>query len=164
MKRLLLLTLLLSLPGCTTLRGMQPKAEQRHDAGRKLTAALKELEQGRATAAVIMLEEVVAEPGVKGVTDEALFRMSVLRLHSEDKDGVSPASRYLERLRKEYPDSVWTQQARPLLDYLHAAADIKKQNRNLKATNNTLSKENKELHQSIERLKNLDLQLERKSR
>ena len=55
------------------------------------------------------------------------------------------------------------QQSRPLLDFLNAAADMKKQNRNLKKLNSSLTKDNKELHQNIERLKKLDMQLERKS-
>jgi hypothetical protein len=165
MKRLLLLSLLLLFPaGCTTFKEMQSSAVHRYDARRKLSSALKDLEQGRAAAASFTLEEIVAEPGIKGITDEALFRLSLLKLHDEEKDGVSPAVRYLERLRHEYADSVWMLQSRPLLDFLNAAADVKKQNRNLKNLNNSLTKDNKELHQNIDRLKKLDLQLERKTR
>jgi len=165
MKCLLLLPLLLLfLAGCTTFKEMQSTAAHRDDARRKLSSALKDLEQGRIPAASFTLEEIVAKPGIKGVTDEALFRLSLLKLHVEEKDGVPPAIRYLERLRHEYADSVWTLQSRPLLDFLTAAADVKKQNRNLKNLNSSLTKDNKELHQNIERLKKLDLQLELKTR
>ena len=119
---------------------------------------------GRAAAAVTILEALVTEPGVKGVTDEALFRLSLLKLSHEEKDGSLTAIRYLERLRTEYRDSVWTQQAKPLLDFLTGVADMKKQNRNLKNSNTSLSRDNKELRLSIERLKELDLQLEQRPR
>ncbi len=161
---ILLFLLLSSLAGCSTLKGLPSGVLHRYDAGRKLSSALQEEEQGRSTAAIAILEELIAEPGIKGVTDEALFRLSVLKLHSEEKDGSLPAIRYLERLRHDYRDSVWSQQAKPLLDSLYAVADLKKQTRNLKNINGSLARDNKELRQSIERLKSLDMQLERKTR
>jgi hypothetical protein len=165
MKQLLFLSLLLlSLAGCTAFKEMQTTVVNRYDVSTKLSAAVKELEQGRTTVAATILEALVAEPGVKGVTDEALFRLSLLRLPHEEKDGSMPSILYLERLRRDYRDSVWTQQSKPLLDLLHGIADIKKQNRSLKSLNSSLTKDNKELLQNIERLKNLDIQLERKSR
>ena len=165
MKNFILLCLLLfSLSGCTTFKEMRTTVVNRYDVSMKLSAALNELEQGRTTAAATILEALVAEPGVKGVTDEALFRLSLLKLHNEDKDGAMPSIHYLERLRRDYRDSIWTQQSKPLLDLLHGIADIKKQNRNLKTVNSSLTKDNKELLLNIERLKNLDIQLERKSR
>ncbi|GFO53947.1 hypothetical protein GMSM_09540 [Geomonas sp. Red276] len=109
-----------------------------------------------------MLEKVVAEPGSKGVTDEALFRLSILTLGPGEKRRTA-SIRYLERLRREYPASKWTEQARPLLDYLKGVSDLAKQNQNLKTHNLSLSKENKELHRNINRLKNLDLQTEHKT-
>lgn len=169
----LVMLLLLGLAGCSTVKGTTPPVPVRPaespkppspDARQKLSSALRELEHGRRTAAADILEELIAEPGVKGVTDEALFRLSILKLIYVGKDGVAHSIRYLERLGKEYGDSPWTQQARPLLEFLHAAADISYQNRSLKAQNSSLSKENKELHKSIKRLKNLDLQMERNVR
>jgi len=165
MKHLILVTLLLfSLAGCTTFKQMQSTVVNRYDASQKLSSALSELEQGRAAAATTILEALVAEPGVKGVTDEALFRLSLLNLLHEEKDGSMSSIHYLERLRREYRKSNWTQQAKPLHDYLTGIAEIKKQNRNLKILNISLTKDNKELLQSIERLKNLDIELERKAR
>jgi len=186
MKQLILLTLLLlCLAGCTTFKEVQATVVGRYDANMKLSSALSELEQGRTAAAASILEAIIAEPGVKGVTDEALFRLSLLRLQHEEKDGSMTAIHYLERLRRDYRDSDWAQQARPLHDFLNGIADIKKQNRNLKILNISLTKDNKELLQNnerlknlnisltkdnkellqnIERLKNLDIQLERKAR
>lgn len=165
MKQLLLLLLLLfGLSACTTVKEMKSTVVNRYDAGRQLSSALRELEQGRPIAAIAIMEELVAAPGVKGVTDEGLFRLSVLKLLSADKDGAPAAIRYLERLRVEYRDSVWTQQAQPLLEFLKGAAETQKTNRTLKSSNSSLSRDNRELRKSIERLKNLDIQLERKIR
>ena len=182
MKQLvLIIVVLLGLAGCSTFKETAPPANEttastvpgrsddspkppRSDASRKLSSALQKLEQGRRTAAITILEEIIAEPGVKGVTDEALFRLGVLKLFYKEKDGSASSIPYLERLGKEYGDSPWTQQAKPLLEFLYAVADMNYQNRNLKAQNSSLSKENKELHKSINRLKNLDLQMERNAR
>lgn len=164
MKRLIFLTLLLlSLSGCTTFTEMQKTFVTRYDANTKLSSALSELDQGRTASATTILEALVAEPGIRGITDEALFRLSLLKLHDE-RDGSMSSIHLLERLRRDYRDSTWTQQAKPLHDFLNGIADIKKQNRNLKILNISLSKDNKELLQNIERLKNLDIQLERKAR
>ncbi len=172
MKPLVLITLLLiGLAGCSTFRGTtapdrtgeSPKLS-RSEASRKLSAALQELEQGRKAAAMAILEEIVAGSGAKGVTDEALFRLSVLKLHNGEKDESASAIRYLERLRREYGESVWAMQAKPLLAHLYAVADINAQNRSLKTQNSSLSKENKELHKNIKRLKSLEVQMERNSR
>ena len=164
MKQLLLTTLLLLvLAGCATVKEM-PTGSDHKVPSQKLSTALHELEKDRRVADIPILEDLVAEPGIKGVTDEALFRLSVLNLFQEEKDGLVTSIGYLERLRHEYADSSWTQQSKPLLDLLNSVAALKKQNRNLRNVNNSLSKENKELHQSIKRLKNLDLQMERKSR
>jgi hypothetical protein len=174
MKRLLLITfLLLGLAGCSAFKettstapnrtGKSPKLS-RSEASQKLSSALQELEQGRQTAAMVILEEIVAGSSVKGVTDEALFRLSVLKLLNAEKDESDSSIRYLERLRREYRDSAWAMQAKPLLAYLYAAADMNNQNRNLRAHNSSLSKENKELHKSLNRLKSLEVQMERNSR
>ncbi|HEY6838389.1 MAG TPA: hypothetical protein VI389_06580 [Geobacteraceae bacterium] len=170
---LLIIVLLLCLAGCSTLKETTPPvpprpaespAPPRPDASQELSSALQELGHGKRTAATTILEELVVKPEVKGITDEALFRLSILKLSTTEKDGAASSIRYLERLRKEYPDSRWALQAKPLLDYLYAVADMSSQNRNLKAHNSSLAKENKELHKSIKRLKTLDLQMERNVR
>lgn len=164
MKRITLLTLLiLSLIGCSTFKEMQSSLVNNYSASQKLSSALQALDQGKSAAAISILEGIITEPGVNGVTDEALFRLSVLKLSYEDNDGTLPSVRYLERLRYVYPGSSWAQQAKPLLELLKGVAEIKKQNRNLKILNISLTKDNKEMHQNIEKLKNLDIQLERKA-
>ena len=77
----------------------------------------------------------------------------------------------LERLQKEYPSSSWARTAWPLMEFLETGEELRRQNRNLKNLNQSLTKENKELHQNIkeqnlnlERLKNLDLELEQKTK
>ena len=163
MKRIIPLTLMiLSLTGCSTLKEMQSSFENRYEANLKLSSALQALEQGKSAAAISILEKLITEPGVNGVTDEALFRLSVLKLSYEDDDGTIPSVRYLEQLQRDYRNSNWAQQAKPLLEFLKEFTALKKQNRNLKILNISLTKDNKDMHQSIERLKNLDMQLERK--
>jgi outer membrane protein assembly factor BamD (BamD/ComL family) len=163
MKQFIPLTLMiLSLAGCATFKDMQSSLAGSYEANRKLSSARQALEQGKSATAISILEGIVTEPAVKGVTDEALFRLSVLKLDYEDKDGTLPSLRHLERLRYEYPESSWVQYAKPLIELLKGASEIKKQNRNLKILNISLTKDNKEMRQSIERLKNLDMQLERK--
>jgi len=164
MKQFIILTLMiLSLVGCASLKEMQSSLVNNYEANRKLSSALQSLDQGKSAVAISVLEGIVTEPGVRGVTDEALFRLSVLKLSYEDDDGTLPSVRYLERLRYEYSDSSWAQQAKPLLEYLKEVTAIKKQNRNLKILNISLTKDNKDMHRSIEKLKNLDIQLERKT-
>jgi hypothetical protein len=173
MNRLLLITILfVCLAGCATSKGkLTPPPSNRNQASGDLSAALHELERGRQEAAIALLEKVVAEPGVRGVTDEALFRLSVLNLSQDEKLRVSTSIRYLERLEKEYGDSKWTQQGKPLLLLLNDFVQVEKRNHDLKQLNISLSKqnaalskENKELHQSINRLKDFDLKMERERR
>lgn len=122
-----------------------------------------EMERGRYPAAIAIFEEIIAEPGVNGITDEAMFRVSLLKLLYDEKDGTSSSLRYLELLRSYFPESIWTQQSKPLYEFVKGAVEVRKQNRNLKIHNLSLTRDNKELHQSIDRLKSLDMKLERKA-
>jgi len=165
MNRIILLALMiLSLIGCSTLNEIQSSLVNKYSAPLKLSAALQAIEQGKSAAAISILEEIITEPGVNGVTDEALFRLSLLKLPHENDDGTRPSVRYLERLQHYYPDSDWTQQSKPLLEFLKEYTAVKRQNRNLRILNISLTKDNNDMHQSLERLKNLDMQLERKSK
>ena len=69
-----------------------------------------------------------------------------------------------KRLKKEYPASPWTVQATPLLELIGVAEELRHQNRNFKAANQSLTKEINELNKNLEQLKHLDLELEQKSR
>jgi hypothetical protein len=136
----------------------------------KLARAIESLRRGNPAFATGLLEEVCAEPALSGVTDEALFRLALLTIDSEPtKEEIAETLLYLDRLRKEYPDSPWTAQAAPLGDLLTDLAqklrkteELRRQVKSVKELNLSLSRENKELRLNIERLKNLDLELERK--
>jgi hypothetical protein len=172
MKRLAALMLLTTLAtGCASARkavGVPYGQSQ----GRKLTAAVQLLERGDTREATNTLAAICAEPGVQGVTDEALFRLALLRLGSDtEKDGPPSARETAERLQREYPTSAWSRQAAPLLELLASTSDLLRANHNLKSLNLSLSQENEgltregnELRERLEKLKHLDLELEDKSR
>ncbi|NVN98505.1 MAG: hypothetical protein HXX17_04205 [Geobacteraceae bacterium] len=163
MKRLVLIVFFgVGLLGCSTFNGPTSSIISRYEANRKLSSAIQEVERGRYSAAIAIFEEIIAEPGINGVTDEALFRVSLLKLLYEEKDGGVSSLRYLEMLRSYFPESSWTQQSKTLYEFVKGAVEAKKQNRNLKIHNLSLTKDNKDLHQSIDRLKSLDMKLERK--
>jgi hypothetical protein len=137
--------------------------------GRRLAAAVALLEKGEPGEAGNLLASVCAEPGVPGVTDEALFRLALLRLKTETEDEA--ARQTVERLQKEYPTSPWSRQAAPLLELLASQRELLRANSNLKSQNLSLSQEKAELTRErdelrarLEKLKNLDLELEKKSR
>lgn len=138
----------------------------------KLTAAVRALEAGDATEAGNILATICEEAPVPGVTDEALFQLALLRLRlGAEKDEPDSARPMLERLREEYPASVWTRQAAALLGLLdsriallRANHDLRIRNLSLSSENAELSREGKELLERLERLKSLDVELDQRSR
>jgi hypothetical protein len=160
-KQFLIIILAFELGGCATLTkpgGPFYRSEQE----KKLAKAVKFQEQGKISAATELLTALTAEPGVAGVTDEALFRLSLIHLVAGlEKNGVLLAQHDLARLRREYPTSSWTPPAANLAEYMVATDDVRQQNRKLKELNSSLTKENKDLSQSIEKLKTLELELGR---
>lgn len=168
--------LLILLSGCAT-TGPGGSLLTRLSEGRRLSEAIDHLEKGNLDAAATALETITRQPAVSGITDEALFRLALIRLPN-GKDGSSQTTALLERLIRDYPGSPWTKQGVPLLEYVSSIDDARKQARNLRilnlslnrdnkelrATNQNLVRENKELHQNIEKLKHLDIELEKKSR
>ncbi len=145
-KLILIMTTVLALSGCATLAkpgGMLYRSGQEE----KLAKAQTLLKHGKTSAATKLLTEVSVEPGVPGVTDEALIRLGLLRLAAGQQ-----GRRDLERLTREYPTSSWAPLAANLISYLDAADDAREQNRKL-------SRDNKELRQSIEQLKSLELEM-----
>jgi hypothetical protein len=158
---------------------MDESLSYRQNQGKKLAAAIKLQNEGKLSSAVEALIALCAERGVPGVTDEALFRLTLLYLGSgleNDKDSLQLAQQNIERLRKDYPSSSWTGMVGPVAELLITAAELRRQNQSCKAQNQTLSKENQslsketqslsketqELRQNIEKLKRLDLELEQK--
>jgi len=111
----------------------------------QLAQAVELIEQGKSAEATDALAKISSTTTTPGVTDEALFRLSLLYL----KPGATVKARHtLERLRSEYPGSTWSRQSAPLYEYLTRTRN--------------LEKENRELRLSIDRLKLLDLELEQK--
>lgn len=109
-------------------------------------------------------EEIIARPPQSGVTDEALFRLALHNLRGNSREGSAKAQHLLNRLAKEYPQSSWNLWGQSINDLLDTLNDQRRLISNLRNQNQTLSKETKELHQTIERLKSLDLELEKKNR
>lgn len=127
--------------------------------------ALGHLRSGNETDARNELERVVAAPPLAGVSDEALFRLALLVLRDSGDKGLQHALQLLARLKNDFPGSAWTHQAAPLEDLLESTRNLRARQRELRTLreqNLSLSRDNKELRQSIERLKNLDMELELK--
>ena len=135
------------------------------DQERRFAGALEFLRAGKEQEARDLLELVVAGTPRSGMTDEALFRLSLLYLRDDSGKGTVRAQEMLERLISEFPRSIWAQQASPLAAYLAGVRTLRDKQREvktLKELNLSLSRDNREMRQSIERLKNLDLELEKK--
>lgn len=128
---------------------------------RNLAGALEYLRKGNEHGARDLLERVCEAPSLGGVTDDALFRLSLLNL----RDDSAKSQALLERLKNEFPHSIWAYQAAPLTSYLSGIKTLRDRQREMKTLrdlNLSLSRDNRELRQTIERLKNLDIELEQK--
>jgi hypothetical protein len=154
----------LTLSGCATLT--HPGGILYHSGQeKKLDRSVQMLQQGKTSAAEELLVAVCNEPGVPGVTDQALFRLSLLRLRTgQEKNGTVKAGHYLERLQKEYPASTWMPYASVLKELQASMDNMQQQLKNMNESNLSLTKENRELRQRIEKLKNLELELGKEHR
>ena len=152
----------------------------------KLTDAVSALENGNEPAAKRMLADICSGPKVDGVTDEAMFRLTLLELRQYDEpEGMEQIQGRLKRLRAEYPSSPWTKQIWPLMEYISSAEgarndlrttkvrnsglakenrELRLSNQQLQSSNQTLTRENRELNQRIDKLKELDIKLELKNK
>lgn len=173
----LFLGLALCLGGCATTK---PKTEKPPNAGllqryaevRRLSSAVGFIEKGDTAQAIKLLETICNGSPAPGITDEALFRLALLTMKPSAERPASPQGvQYLKRLKKEYPASPWTTQAAPLVELVNSAEELKRQNRNYRSSNQTLTREINELNKtiaernkSIEELKHLDLEIEKKTR
>lgn len=158
MKRFIALTAVLAATaGCTSFPGGIG------DAG-NLSRATTLIREGKDAAARRELAPL-ASSAASGVGDKALFLLSLLYLRD---DGDYPKARQaLERLQKEHPKSEWAPHAATLISLLadaRAADDLRRQLKSLKEANYSLTRENKELRLNIDKLKTLDLELEKKVR
>lgn len=132
---------------------------------RRFATALEMLRVGNELAARELFERVIEEPARNGITDEALFRLAILTLRDEGTKGSQRSLELIERLKNEFPQSIWTNQSAALGVYLSgvkALRDKQREIKTLKELNYSLSRDNREMRQSIERLKSLDLELEHK--
>jgi hypothetical protein len=150
-----------SISGCARMTGAVSAEE------RNFSAALQSLQLGNESGARELLERTIEGQPLSGVTDEALFRLALLNLRDEGGKGEPKARALLARLVVDFPSSIWTRQAAPLAAFLQEAFVLRAKQRELKNLRNqnlSLSRDNKELRQSIERLKQLDMELEQKIR
>jgi hypothetical protein len=88
-----------------------------------------------------------------------------LSLKEEGAKSTLRSQALLERLADKYPDSIWTRQSTQLLAHLVEVKALKNRQRELKMLkdqNVSLSRDNKEMRQSLEQLKQLDLELEKR--
>lgn len=171
-KLLVIILCVLGLNACAAMHSMDDSLFYRQNQEKKLAAAIKLQNEGKLSSAAEALSALCAERGAPGVTDESLFRLTLLYLGNgleNDKDSLQLAQQNIERLRKEFPSSSWTGMVGPVAELLTTAAELRRQNQNCKTQNQALSRENQslsketqELRQNIEKLKRLDLELEQK--
>lgn len=166
MKRRAVLCLALALStGCAATKGGEGNVVQRYAGSRQLAQAEDMLARGNRKGALRALKEVVGGPAVAGVTDEALFRLALLTLNpGAQKPASTQGEQLLKRLVREYPKSPWTAMAAPLNELIEVAEEQNRQNKSLKGTNQALTREVDELNRNLEKLKRLDLELEKKAR
>lgn len=160
-----LLVLVTMNAGCTGLEGRAHRWLTFSGQERSLAGALDQLRAGKEQQARDLLEKVVDGAPAAGVTDEALFRLALLSLKEDGDKGLQRSQALLERLAGKYPDSIWTRQSAPLLSHLANVRALRNQQRELKTLrelNLTLSRDNRELRQILEQLKQLDLELEQR--
>lgn len=143
-----------TLSGCAAFTNRSASVSERC-----LAEGLLSLHSGNLRLAHELFECAVSEPPVDKITDEALFRLALLQLGEDGSKAVPRAQALLERLRKEYPGSPWTHQAAPLTTWLAGTKVGRDRDREHV---NQLILENRELRQNIERLKDLDLEIEKK--
>lgn len=137
------------------LRKVHPRSKQLEHSAAMLAA-------GDSDGAARILNAIIGAPSAPGVTDEALFRLALLSLKPGlDKPAATQGQQLLKRLGKEYPKSPWTALVEPVSELINVAEELKRQNKSLKGTNQSLTKEIGDLNRNIDRLKRLDLELEK---
>ena len=145
----------------------------------KLSRAVVLLEEGNSSAAAQILSHIANEPFEPGITDEALFRLSLLHLGSvRESSDMTLTLKELKQLASKYPRSSWTPMSLRITGLLTSMDDTLRNNIKLKKVNLSLSqdnsrlkesnlsfaKENTELRKNMEKLKNLELELGKSSR
>ena len=133
--------------------------------GFRVTEARRLIRKGDDAGARKTLAVVAGRKGgAPAPTAEALFHLGLL--YVRDDEPVK-ARQTFERLSKEYPQTEWGVHAATLAELSSSASgadDLRRQLKNLRESNASLSRDNKELRLNLEKLKSLDLQLEQKVR
>lgn len=158
--------LLLCLAGCGGMAG-KGAATVATDSRQQLASAVTLIGTGKESEARRHLESVISNSNEEGVTDEALFRLAILKLNDGETGGGKNAAALLDTLRRSYPASAWTRQAAPLLAYTEWVKNHRNRDKEINALqekNLSLSREVRELRQIIDRLKALDSELDQKKR
>jgi len=163
MKKMMVLLMAASLcSACASTKTGEGSLMQRYAGSKHLSKAEEMLVNGNRKGAAKALGAAISGPSLPGVTDEALFRLALLTLKpGAEKPGAAQGRQLLKRLNKEFPESPWTRLAAPLDDLLDTAEELRRQNKSLKGANQALTKEIGELNGNIEKLKRLDLDLEK---
>jgi outer membrane protein assembly factor BamD (BamD/ComL family) len=172
-KIILIMFMAFAMTGCITqTRPAEPS--YRSEQEWKLSRADLLLQEGNITAASQVLAHIAADPFEPGVTDEALFRLSLIHLGAvQDSSDLVQTQKELKLLVKRFPKSSWAPMASRVIDLLSSMDDALKNNGRLKKTNLNLTqdinrvkelnlalaKENSELRRNIEKLKSLELEL-----
>ncbi|MGA7829191.1 MAG: hypothetical protein WCA04_16155 [Geobacteraceae bacterium] len=168
-RRIALLAIFVGLSGCATLWNFDPNV---HEQQQKLIQAKKLLKKNKIEEAKKTLSEIITKPAVAGITDEALFRLSLLNLEAgQQKIATEKAEKDLDYVLSKFRSSSWSAHAtalKGLIDAYEAAlqekAELDKTVRNLKSSNASLTKESTDLRQDLDKLKKLDLDLEMKKK
>ena len=145
------------LQGCATnTKQLTSRPGVRAQTERNFSGAIQYLMSGKEQRAQELLEKVVAAKPLHGVTDEALFQLALLNLRGEPLR----ARAHLERLRKEYPDSIWARRAPPVIACLSSMKSFRERQRDIRDVNqqiDSLKKENDELRNIIRKLNKVDI-------
>jgi hypothetical protein len=159
--------------GCAALSAEQRSA-YRSGQEWKLSRAEALIRDGNRPAAVQVLGHIVADPPLPGITDEALYRLALLRLGTgQGVAGLAQARKELDHLAKKFPRSPRATDAALLAPFLAAEQGrllqqqklqglnhaLAQENGRLKELNSDLARENREFRQTLDKLKSLDLEL-----
>lgn len=159
MKKIILLFLILILlNGCgSTLYKFKQQS--------KLSNANELLRKGNNEPAINLLKEITMGKGVTGVTDEAMFILALAYLSKPaETERFIKSEELLKNLQKDYPSSLWAIQSYPLLDLIIKVRTGNISRIEMEQEINSLKQENKKLKLSIEKLKTLDIEMEKRHR
>lgn len=104
--------------------------------------------------------------------DEALFMMGLIHAHSANpKKDIGKSFDLMKRLVREYPNSIFAQQAKAWIGIFQLNEKISKENEKISKENEKLSKENEKMIKGYEKLskmleeyKQVDIEIEEKKR